>query len=561
MLKELYIQNIAIIKKETVSPGGGFTVLSGETGAGKSIIIDSVGLIIGERASRELVRGGEERATVSALFEEVSPEVSAFAEELGVQAEGDTFLFQRDITDRGGSTARINGRAVPLSLLRDIAGKLVGIHGQHASESLLNEDTHIVFLDAFADCEAEKERFAAIYEKANETKKYLAEIRRDEQEKERAIELLKYQIRDIDAVNPKENEEEDLKRKRTKLQNAEKIGKYAKLIYRALYQNEKGFSACDLIEKAEEALTGLDGVLAESQAFAEMLTDFRYRIEDIAETVRKECDMGVKNPGELLDKIEERLDHLARLRKKYGGTVEEIQAFRKAALKRLQDLESAGERMEDLENELTEQREEMRRIAAEITRKRKIAAKFLEEKITSELAFLEMEKVRFHIDVTPLGDFIKNGIDRVTFLVSANPGEPLLPLSKVASGGELSRMMLALRCAFADKEQTATLIFDEIDTGISGRTSHKIGIKLREVAQNGTQVICITHSPQIAALADTHLFVSKTETDGRTESSVRELTEEERLQEIARIIGGAAITEQTLAAARELRAGAQKNTQ
>ena len=557
MLKELYIQNIAIIKEETVAPGGGFTVLSGETGAGKSIIIDAMGLIMGDRASRELIRGGEERAIVSAFFENVPAHVTAFAEELGVRTEGDTFLFQRDIQEKGSGTARINGRSVPLSLLRDIAGKLVNIHGQHTSETLLNEETHIAFLDAFADCEKEKADFAAIYAKAAETKRHLSEILRDEQEKERTIELLKYQIRDIDAVNPKENEEEDLKQKRTKLQNAEKIAKYAKLIYRALYRNEKGFSACDLIEKAEDALSGLDGVMEESRAFAEMLSDFRYRIEDIAETVYKECDIGVKNPSELLDKIEERLDHLARLRKKYGGTVAEIKAYREKSAARLRDLESAGERMEDLENELAEERAEMKRIAAQITAKRKAAARFLEEKITHELAFLEMEKVRFHIDVTPLPDFATDGIDKVAFLVSANPGEPLLPLSKVASGGELSRMMLALRCAFADKEQTGTLIFDEIDTGISGRTSHKIGIKLREVAENGAQVICVTHSPQIAALADTHLFVSKHETDGRTESSVRELSEEERLQEIARIIGGASITEQTLAAAKELRAGAK----
>ena len=559
MLKELYIQNIAIIKEETVTPGAGFTVLSGETGAGKSIIIDSVGLIMGDRASRELIRGGEERATVSAFFENVPPRVVAFAEELGVRTEGDTFLFQRDISEKGSGTARINGRTVPLSLLRDIAARLVNIHGQHANESLLNEETHIGFLDAFADCEKEKEAFAAVYEKANETKKHLSEILRDEQEKERTIELLKYQIRDIDAVNPKENEEEELKQKRTKLQNAEKIAKHARLIYRALYRNEKGFSACDLIEKAEDALSGLDGVIEQSRAFSELLTDFRYRIEDIAETVYKECDIGVKNPSELLDKIEERLDHLARLRKKYGGTVAEIKEYREKAAARLRDLESAGERMEDLENELREHRAEMKRIAAEITKKRKHAARALEERITTELTFLEMEKVRFHIDVTPLPDFAADGIDKIMFLVSANPGEPLLPLAKVASGGELSRMMLALRCAFADKEETGTLIFDEIDTGISGRTSHKIGVKLREVAQNGTQVICITHSPQITALADTHLFVSKHETDGRTESTVRVLSEEERLREIARIIGGATVTEQTLATAKELREGAKNN--
>ena len=336
------------------------------------------------------------------------------------------------------------------------------------------------------------------------------------------------------------------------MQNAEKIGKHAKLIYRALYQTEKGFSACDLLEKAEDSLGALEGVLSEATAFADILADFRYRIEDLAETIRKECDMGIKNPSELLDKIEERLDHLQRLRKKYGGTVEEIKKYRDRAAERLHDLEMSGELSEDLENELAGVRARMKTLAAEITKKRRAAAEYLQEKITAELVFLDMEKVRFRIEVTPLPDFGANGADKVAFTVSANPGEPLQPLSKVASGGELSRMMLALRCAFADKEHTETLIFDEIDTGISGKTSHKIGVKLHEVAQKGTQVICVTHSPQIAAIADTHLFVSKTETDGRTESSVKTLSETEHITEVARIIGGAAITEQTLAAAKEL---------
>ena len=552
MLKELCIHNIAIIKNERVCPGDALTVLTGETGAGKSIIIDSVGLIIGERASKELIRGGEEKAMVSALFEDISEEVCRAAAELGIDTEGGTLLFQRDITDKGGSTARINGRAVPLSLVREIAAKLIHIHGQHTGQSLLNEETHIVFLDAFADAEKEKSDFEALYREMLSIKKRISEITHDEQEKARTIELLKYQIKDIDSVNPREGEEEDLKRKRTKVQNAEKIGKHAKLIYRALYQTEKGFSACDLLEKAEDSLGALEGVLSEATAFAEILADFRYRIEDIAETIRKECDMGIKNPSELLDKIEERLDHLQRLRKKYGGTVEEIKKYRDRAAERLRDLEMSGELSEDLENELAGVRARMKTLAAEITKKRRAAAEYLQEKITAELVFLDMEKVRFRIEVTPLPDFSANGADKVAFTVSANPGEPLQPLSKVASGGELSRMMLALRCAFADKEHTETLIFDEIDTGISGKTSHKIGVKLHEVAQKGTQVICVTHSPQIAAIADTHLFVSKTETDGRTESSVKTLSETEHITEVARIIGGAAITEQTLAAAKEL---------
>ncbi len=552
MLRELSIHNIAIIKEEQVPLGKGMTVLTGETGAGKSIIIDAVGLIMGERASKELIRGGEAKAMVSALFEDVSEQVKETASALGIEAEDGTLLFQRDITDKGGSTARINGRTVPLSIMRELAAKLVSIHGQHTGETLLNEETHIRFLDAFADVAEEKEAYKLCYEDMLAITKRIHAIRHDEQEKARTIEQLRFQIKDIDAVNPKEGEEDELKQKRTKLQNAEKIAKHSKLIYRALYQNEKGFSACDLIDKAIEALEGLDDVLKDAPSFAETLTDFRYRIEDIAQTVRSECDFGVKNPSELLDKIEDRLDALHRLGKKYGGTVGEIKEYRDRAAAKLSDLEHAEELQEDLENERAEIQAKLKAIGASITQKRKAAAKILEEKITSELVFLDMEKVRFRIEVLPLADFAADGMDKVAFLVSANPGEPLLPLSKVASGGELSRMMLALRCAFADKERTETLIFDEIDTGISGRTSHRIGVKLREVASCGMQVICVTHSPQIAALAEDHLFVRKHEVDGRTESSVHLLADEERENEIARIIGGAEITEQTRLTAREL---------
>ncbi len=552
MLRELSIHNIAIIKEEQLSFDQGLSVLTGETGAGKSIIIDAVGLIMGDRASRELIRGGENKAMVSALFDDVSDDILRFASELGIDTEDGSFLFQRDITDRGGSAARINGRTVPLTLMREIAAKLIGLHGQHTGESLLNEETHIRFLDAFADTASDHEAYHTHYEELLAIERRIAAITHDEQEKARTIEQLKFQIKDIDAVNPREGEEEELKQKRTKLQNAEKIAKHAKLIYRALYQTEKGFSACDLIDKSIDALGELDDVIGEAASFIEVLTDFRYRIEDIAETIRSECDFGVKNPSELLDKIEERLDDLKRLSKKYGSDVSEIKEFRARAAARLHDLESADELCEDLENEKKEILEKLKSIGTVITQKRRTAAKLLEEKMTAELMFLDMEKVRFRIEILPLGAIAPDGMDKITFLVSANPGEPLLPLSKVASGGELSRMMLALRCTFADKEHTSTLIFDEIDTGISGRTSHRIGVKLREVAASGTQVLCITHSPQIAAVADTHLFVQKTEIDGRTESSVRTLLPAEREEEIARIIGGAEITEQTRLAAREL---------
>lgn len=557
MLTELYINNIAIIKSERICPGKALTVLTGETGAGKSIIIDSIGLIMGERAYKELLRTGEEKATVSAFFSDIGDDAEHTAKALGIEPEDGTLLLQRDITAGGGSTARIGGRTVPLSVMREIAGKLISIHGQHATKTLLEEDSCLPFLDAFADCNDQKEAYSACYQRAVLTKQRLSAIVRDEQEKTRAIELLKYQIHDIDAVKPREGEEEELQAKRTKLQNAEKIAKHAKLVYRALYRNEKGLSACDLIEKATEAVDELEGILTDAGSFSEMLTDFRYRIEDIAETVRRECDIGVKNPSELLDKIETRLNNLQKLRRKYGSSTAEILAYRENAEKKLRELTESDELAEDLENELAEIHKQMKEIAAGITEKRRSAAAYLERKITEELQFLDMENVRFHIDVSPLGDFLPDGMDKVSFLVSANPGEPLLPLSKVASGGELSRMMLALKCAFSDKEHTGTLIFDEIDTGISGRTSHKIGVKLHEVTEGGTQVLCVTHSPQIAAIADTHLFVSKSEKDGRTQSHVRELTREQRETEIARIIGGAHITEQALAAARELLDGAR----
>lgn len=557
MLKELYINNIAIIKDERIEPSEFLTVLTGETGAGKSIIIDALGLVMGQRASRELIRSGEEKATVSALFDVLSPFTTERAAALGIESD-DGLLFQRDITESGGGTARINGRIVPLSLMRDLATSLINIHGQHGTQSLLDEENHIVFLDAFSGVEEEKNAYRALYDRAADTRKRLAEITRDEKEKVRMIELLKYQINDINAVNPRDGEEEELKVKRTKLQNAEKISKFSRLIYRALYQNEKGFSACDLIEKAENALSELSDVVEGASSYVETLADFRYRIEDIADSVKKECDVGVHNPTELLDKIEERIENIRRIQKKYGGTAEEIRQYRDRMQKKLQTLLSADELIEDLENELAALRAEMKQEAELITKKRRDAARFLEEKITKELVFLDMEKVRFKIEVLPLDDFSADGKDKVVFLVSANPGEPLLPLSKIASGGELSRMMLALKCAFADKEHTETLIFDEIDTGISGKTSHKIGVKLREVAQSGTQVICVTHSPQIAALANAHLFVSKTEVDGRTESSVHTLSRTEREEEIARIIGGAKITKQTLAAARELLSDAEK---
>lgn len=552
MLKELSIENIAIVKKECIEFDNGFSVLTGETGAGKSIIIDSIGLIMGARFSKELIRSGEENARVSALFTELTEHEKDFLENAGFPAEDDgTFFIQRKISVSGASSAIVNGRTVTVSILRTIGEFLINIHGQHASQALLEEENHILYLDAMANDSSLLSEYSKIYEEYSETKNKIEDLKKKENEKERTIELLKYQLNDIDSVKPKKGEEEALEINKKKIADAEKISKYSTLVYRALYRNEKGLSASELISKASDAISVLSDIIPDAASYVETLRDFAYRIEDIAETIHKECDVGYKNPSEILDRIESRLNSISKLKRKYGSTVEDIIAYREKIATELKSLEHSEETITDLSNDLKEIKDRLSEKAAKITEVRNIAAKDLEERIVSELRFLEMEKVRFKISVTPLKEFYANGNDAVSFLVSANPGEPLLPLSKIASGGELSRTMLALKCALADNERTPTLIFDEIDTGISGKTSHKIGIKLSDCAKS-CQVICVTHSPQIAAVAKSHFMVSKREIGGRTESDVKKLSYDERIHEIARIIGGATINAQTIAAAKDL---------
>lgn len=552
MLKELSIENIAIVKKECIEFDNGFSVLTGETGAGKSIIIDSIGLIMGARFSKELIRSGEENARVSALFTELTEHEKDFLENAGFPAEDDgTFFIQRKISVSGASSAIVNGKTVTVSVLRTIGEFLINIHGQHASQALLEEENHILYLDAMANDSSLLSEYSKIYEEYSETKNKIEELKKKENEKERTIELLKYQLNDIDSVKPKKGEEEALEINKKKIADAEKISKYSTLVYRALYRNEKGLSASELISKASDAISVLSDIIPDAASYIETLSDFAYRIEDIAETIHKECDVGYKNPSEILDRIESRLNSISKLKRKYGSTVEDIIAYREKIATELKFLEHSEETITDLSNDLKEIKDRLSEKAAKITEVRNIAAKELEERIVSELRFLEMEKVRFKISVTPLKEFSANGNDAVSFLVSANPGEPLLPLSKIASGGELSRTMLALKCALADNERTPTLIFDEIDTGISGKTSHKIGIKLSDCAKS-CQVICVTHSPQIAAVAKSHFMVSKREIGGRTESDVKKLSYDERIHEIARIIGGATINSQTIAAAKDL---------
>ena len=555
MLSELWINNIAIIKTENIAFSAPFTVLTGETGAGKSIILDAIELALGARADKELIRHGEEKASVTAVFTDVPERV--FAALAGYDIPRDEVLtLRRDMNINGQSAAKINGRTVPVSALREAGAMLISIHGQHTGMYLLDPTNHIHILDSFADTESDIAAYRLLYDRMRDIKAEINRLHRDEKEKLRRTEMLKFQIDEIKAVSPKAGEEAELEEKLRLLASAEKTAKYSKLIYRALYRNEKGLSACDLIEKSADAAEALSDILGNSAEYTEALADMRYRLEDIAETIRKKCDIGTENPSVLIDKAQERLEELKKLGRKYGSTVEEILDFRAKAENELSEIENSDDMIADLSEELNGLKKEALACADIISEKRRCAAQILGEKIVFELAFMEMENVSFEISVKKSDIFLPDGCDEVEFLVSANKGEPLMPLSKIASGGEISRIMLALKCAMADKEKTPTLIFDEIDTGISGKTSYKIGIKMRQSAQT-SQIICITHSPQIAAIAAEHLLISKKEENGRTFSGAHVLAHDDRVKEIARIIGGEKITEKTLVAAREMLDAAQ----
>ncbi len=559
MISSLHIENIAVIKRADIPFHGGFTVLTGETGAGKSILIDSINLILGARAQRALVRNGEESAMVSALFADLPERVVKPLEEIGVSIDEEGLLMlQRNVAADGKGSSRLNGRQVPLGLQKDAAELLVNIHGQHDNQALLNPDSHVGFLDAFAEVEEELAAYKRCYHKLSETKQRLKTLSKDETEKNRLIELLKYQIGDIDAVRLKSGEEELLLTQKKKIQNLEKIAKYCNTAYAALYQSEKGISAHELIGRAQVALQMIAEVIPEATEYAEKLGDIKDTIADIADFALASGEMdGVGDPTALLDRIEGRLDLIGKLKRKYGSTVEEILAYREKAAKELSEIQLSDELSEELTEQLTKDFKAAYDAAALLHGKRKLAAEVLSRKIVDELKFLEMDKVGFVVSFveqqTPSGNpkLGPNGYDEVEFLIATNPGEPAKPLSKIASGGELSRIMLALKCVFARRDRIPTLIFDEIDTGVSGKTLQKIGIKLKQLSGDA-QVICVTHSAQIAALADHHYLITKEEKDGRVQTSVRELDKEGRVREVARIMGGIQITDKLMETAKEM---------
>ena len=558
MLESLHIENIAVIKSVDIDFSRGLCVLTGETGAGKSLLIDSVSFLTGGRVSRDLIRAGEDRALVSALFSPPEGELAAALSELGIDLpEGDSLLLQRVLTRDGRSTARINGRAVTQSILREAGELLINIHGQSDNQKLMQASAHRALLDDYAQDGDELALYRELYGEWKAVRDEMASLRRDVAERIRLREMLEFQIKDIDAAKLRAGEEEKLTERRDKLLHLEKINRQVNLACRALCDGEKS-TVMSLCDRAEGALTAIAGIIPECDEFIERIGAIRAEAEDIAERVREFADEDVGDPTAELDKLEGRLDTISRLGRKYGVGVEAILQFREEAAARLVAIDTADERIEELEQEEAGLRKRLADRADELTAIRKTAAKALSRAVQEALAFLDMPKVRFEVAVRASAEFGAYGRDEVEFLLSANPGEPVGPMVRIASGGELSRIMLAIRSVLNERYGVPTAIYDEVDTGISGRTARKVGIKLATIAK-GSQVICVTHSAQIGSLADAHYVIEKKETvsggETRAETSVRRIEEADCVEEIARILGGLDVTESQRAAARELIAG------
>lgn len=549
MLTNLSIRNIAVIDKLEVSFGEGLSVLTGETGAGKSIIIDSINMILGSRSSKELVRYGTDKAVVQAVFD-ANPKASALLEENDIDVEDNQIIISRYLTKDGKSVAKINGMAVTLNLLRTVADLLINIHGQHDNQALLTPDRHVTFLDAYAKNEDLLEEYSKIYTRMNEIRHSLKKFNIDETEKMHRIDLLEYQIKEISTANLTKGEEDELKEQRELLVNAEALSQSISVAYSALYDSENEPSAYDGISMAVDALGKVSHLNDTLKGIYDSLSEAMYSIEDSAHELKSFGDSVEYDPQTLND-IEERLDIISKLKRKYGGSIDEIIRFGENAQKELDDIVLGDERTEQLKTELDKTVAELKAAGAKITAARKKAAKALSEGIEAALHELNMDKASFNVSVMPKNEFAPNGMDDVEFLISTNPGEPEKPLVKIASGGELSRVMLAIKSIIASSDDVGTLIFDEIDTGVSGRAAVKITNKLKEIGKT-KQVICISHLPQMASAADNHYLISKNVDGELASTSLTELDEQGRIEELARIIDGNNMTEAAVNHAKEL---------
>lgn len=549
MLQSIHIENIALIQKLDIDLSCGFSAFTGETGAGKSIIIDSIGALAGARVSKELIRSGEESALVEGVFCDLSDESVKRCDELGFSPDEDGYLYiSRKISADGKSVCRVNSRQVPSSVLRELSAFLINIHGQHDNQDLLKAEKHLSILDKYADCEKELNDYKAKYSEYKALKKEYDSISNDDAEKQRTIEMLQFQIDEISSLKLKKDEEDELTAEKKRLSNIEKISENALTAYGALFGDN--LSATENIDKALGCVNNLAKMTDEADELLERLEKARSEIYDVAESIRDLAGDSEENPSVRLDRIEKRLYDIYKLKRKYGPDVPSILEYLEKAKSRLSDLELSDIRASELESKLKTMKIELETSAEALTSARKKAADKLKKEIEKELEFLEMGKVKFSADIKNK-DYAPDGKDDMEFLVQTNAGLPFSPLSKTASGGELSRIMLAIKSVTAKKDGVETIIFDEVDTGISGKTSRRIGIKLLETSKS-SQVMCVTHSAQIASLADSHFLVSKSEKSGSTFTSIVLLDDETRIDETARIISGINITDSARNAAEEL---------
>ena len=546
MLSLLHIENIAVIERADISFDQGFNVLTGETGAGKSIVIDAISAILGERAYRDMIRTGTNKASVRAIFTDV-PQLSWFADN-GVEYDPET-VIQREIHLDGKNVCRVNGSLVSVSILRKLGMQLINIHGQHDSATLFDEDNHLTFLDAFGDNEDLRAAYTEKYEAVAKLRREIDKMTMDEGEKLRQMETLRYQIAEIEKAELEAGEDEALEERRKILQNAEKLSNGMDTAVECLYGGDESDGASGLLAQAEYALARLAKFSDSFASLHDRVADLMYQVQDVAEEVRDARD-DLSYSADELEQIESRLDVIHKLRRKYGVTCEDILAYLDKAKKELDDIEFADDHLERLKKKLKKAEKEAWDAAKQLRKNRQETSVTMAERILTELAQLDMPRVQFACQFTET-DLTVNGADTVAFYMSANAGEALKPMSKVASGGELARIMLAMKNVLAEKDQVNTLIFDEVDTGVSGRAAQKVAEKLRSVAAH-KQVLCVTHLPQLAALANTHLLIAKSERDGRTYTSVTPLDIEGRKKELARIIGGTNITETTLKSAEEM---------
>ncbi len=558
MLSLLHIENIAVIESADIQFDQGFNTLTGETGAGKSIVVDAIGAVIGGRTSRDLIRTGAKSALVNALFTAL-PELPWFTENGLTPDEDGNLMIQREIQPDGRNVCRLNGRPITVAQLRALGRQLLNIHGQHDGQQLLDESCHLDYLDSFGGTAPQLEEYRTAFHAFNAIRREMSALEMDEAEKARRIDSLTFQIGELERAELRPGEDEELTQRRELLRNAGKLIDAVERAHFALSGDESQEGAASLIEEAEDAMVTAGDMSPQAAALAAQLSELRANADDLAEQVRDLRGEFDFEPGEL-DEIESRLDVIYRLKKKYGSTVEEMLDYLERSRRELDDIQYSTDTLARLEKRRDKALKEAQKKAQLLSQARVQAGEALQNRIQTELAQLDMPKVRFQAEFQPKGGEFgldETGMDEVQFLMSANVGEDLKPIQKIASGGELARIMLALKNVLAENDQVGTLVFDEVDTGVSGRAAQKVAEKLADVARS-KQVLCVTHLPQLAAMADTHFSVEKGERKGRTFTQVETLDRQRRKEELARLTSGEHVTVASLESAGELLDAAER---